>query len=112
MSERQHPGENAGGHVSLRGSRIRCANGVVMAFNPLDHSGIPLERQVRSWRELNVAPIDPDRCDPYTRCRVITMNGIEVEAILFNHHLARHCPDLELRRRLAEVRYRRSSRRR
>ena len=76
-----------------------------MGFNPLDHRGIPLDRQVRSWRELNVAPIDPDRCDPYTRCRVITMNGIEVEAILFNHHLARHCPDLETKRRLAEVRY-------
>ncbi|GHH86392.1 hypothetical protein GCM10018793_58100 [Streptomyces sulfonofaciens] len=76
-----------------------------MGFNPLEHGGIPLERQIRSWRELNVAPIDADHCDPYTRCRIITMNGIEVEAILFNHHLARHCSDLDLKRQLAQVRY-------
>ncbi|MGK5532977.1 hypothetical protein [Streptomyces sp. URMC 129] len=76
-----------------------------MAFNPLEQRGIPLDRQRRNWRELSVMPIDPDRCDPYTRCRIITMNGIEVEAILFSHQFARHCPDLDVKRRLAEVRY-------
>src|SRR3954471_168094 len=76
-----------------------------MAFNPLEHAGIPLDRQVRNWRELAVEPIDPDQADPYTRCRVITMNGIEVEAVMFSHHFARHCPDPEVKQRLAEVRY-------
>ncbi|WP_030682963.1 hypothetical protein [Streptomyces sp. NRRL B-1347] len=76
-----------------------------MSLNPLEQQGIPLERQVRSWRELDVEPIDPDHCDPYTRCRIIVMNGIEVEAALFSHQFARHCPDPEVRRRLAEVRY-------
>ena len=33
------------------------------------------------------------------------MNGIEVEAVMFSHHLARHCPDMEVKRQLAEVRY-------
>ncbi|MEZ7130982.1 hypothetical protein ACBR40_37095 [Nonomuraea sp. AD125B] len=75
-----------------------------MAFDPLQERGIPLDRQLRDWRELHRTPIDPDRADPYTRCRIITMNGIEVEAVLFSHHLARHCPDAELRRRLAQVR--------
>ncbi|QCX81421.1 hypothetical protein C9F11_39195 [Streptomyces sp. YIM 121038] len=76
-----------------------------MTLNPLEQRGIPLDRQIRSWRELDVEPIDPDHCDPYTRCRIITMNGIEVEAALFSHHFARHCPDPEVRRLLAEVRY-------
>ncbi len=76
-----------------------------MTFNPLQERGIPLDRQLRNWRELNVMPIDPDHADPYTRCRVITMNGIEVEAIMFSHHIARHCPDLEVKRQLAQVRY-------
>jgi hypothetical protein len=76
-----------------------------MSFNPLDHRGIPLDDQLRNWRELNVTPIDPDRTDPYTRCRIIAMNGIEVEAIMFSHHLARICPDAEVKRQLAEVRY-------
>ncbi|MEV4549955.1 hypothetical protein [Nonomuraea wenchangensis] len=75
-----------------------------MAFDPLQERGIPLDRQLRDWRELHRAPIDPDRADPYTRCRIITMNGIEMEAVLFSHHLARHCPDADLRRRLAQVR--------
>ncbi|MFI0423437.1 hypothetical protein [Spongiactinospora sp. 9N601] len=76
-----------------------------MSFNPLRERGIPLDRQVRNWRELDVAPIDPDHSDPYTRCRIITMNGIEVEAILFSHQLARHCPDIDIKRHLARVRY-------
>ncbi|GII86872.1 hypothetical protein Ssi03_48620 [Sphaerisporangium siamense] len=76
-----------------------------MAFNPLRERGIPLDKQVRNWRELDVMPIDPDHSDPYTRCRIITMNGIEVEAIFFGHQLARHCPSVELKQQLARVRY-------
>ncbi|GHJ32965.1 MULTISPECIES: hypothetical protein [Streptomyces] len=75
-----------------------------MPFNPLEQRGIPLDRQMRTWRELDVQPIDPDRCDPYTRCRIITMNGIEIEAVLFSHHMARHCPDQDVRRQLAQTR--------
>ncbi|PZG18287.1 hypothetical protein [Nonomuraea aridisoli] len=76
-----------------------------MTFNPLRERGIPLDKQLRNWRELNVTPTDPDHADPYTRCRIITMNGIEVEAVMFSHHLARHCPDTELKQQLARVRY-------
>ncbi|MFI7420803.1 hypothetical protein [Nonomuraea sp. NPDC049684] len=76
-----------------------------MAFDPLQERGIPLDEQLRDWRELNTSPIDPDHADPYTRCRIITMNGIETEAVLFSHQLARHCTDLELKRQLARVRH-------
>jgi hypothetical protein len=76
-----------------------------MSFNPLQERGIPLEDQIRSWRELNVDPFDPDLVHPYTRCRVIAMNGIEVEAILFGHNFARHTDDTELRQQLALSRY-------
>jgi hypothetical protein len=76
-----------------------------MGFNPLEHQGIPLDRQLRNWRELDVEPVDPDHGDPYTKCRIIAMNGIEVEASLFSHQFARHCPHLDVKRQLAEVRY-------
>ncbi|GAA3789691.1 hypothetical protein GCM10022226_05600 [Sphaerisporangium flaviroseum] len=76
-----------------------------MTFNPLEQQGIPLDRQLRNWRELNVPQLDPDHSDPYARCRVIAMNGIEIEAIMFSHQFARRCPDLEVRQQLAEVRY-------
>ncbi|HEY0485907.1 MAG TPA: hypothetical protein VGD72_06625 [Mycobacteriales bacterium] len=74
-------------------------------FNPLEHAGIPLDDQIRNWRELDVVPIDPELVDPYTRTRIIALNGIEVEAILFGHQMARFCPDDEVRRQLALVRY-------
>jgi hypothetical protein len=76
-----------------------------MTFNPLEHRGIPLDRQVRNWSELDVEPIDPDYADPYTRCRIIAMNGIEVEALMFSHNFARVCPSMDVKRQLAEVRY-------
>ena len=75
-----------------------------MSFNPLQEKGIPLEKQVRNWSELNVPPYDKNQVDPYTQCRVITMNGIEVEGALFSHQFARHTTDLELKRQLAMVR--------
>lgn len=49
-----------------------------MGFNPLEHQGIPLDGRLRSWREPDVEPIDPDHSDPYTRCRVITLNGVDL----------------------------------
>ncbi len=76
-----------------------------MAFNPLEQEGIPLEKQIRNWRELNVEPFDADAVHPYTRCRTIVMNGIEVEAVFFSHNFARHTNDTELRRQLALSRY-------
>ncbi|MGE5506841.1 MAG: hypothetical protein ACM31L_20650 [Actinomycetota bacterium] len=75
-----------------------------MPFNPLAEKGIPLERQFRNWSELNALPYDTDVVHPYTRCRVITMNGIEVESVLFGHQFARHTIDLDIKRRLAAVR--------
>ncbi|MFV2020571.1 hypothetical protein [Micromonospora sp. LOL_023] len=76
-----------------------------MRFNPLEEAGIPLEKQLRSWSELNVEPYEPHGVDPYTRCRVIVMNGIEVEAITFSHQMNRHVDDIDLRQKLAYLRY-------
>jgi hypothetical protein len=76
-----------------------------MTFNPLAEKGIPLDRQIRNWRELDVTPVDPDDTDPYTKCRIITMNGIEVEAALFSHHFNRICTDREVKEQLARTRY-------
>lgn len=76
-----------------------------MAFNPLEEKGIPLERQIRSWKEVAQKPYNKDLVDAFTRCRVILMNGIEVEATLFSHQFARHCSDLALKQQLAQIRY-------
>jgi hypothetical protein len=75
-----------------------------MSFNPLTERGIPLEKQLRNWSELNVEPYDTHAVHPYTRCRTIAMNGIEVEAIMNSHQFARHTADVGIKQKLAMVR--------
>ena len=70
-------------------------------MKPLEHKGIAVEDQFRSWSELNVTPYDKLDVHPYTRTRVILMNGIEVESIMFSHQFARHTDNLEIKRALA-----------
>jgi hypothetical protein len=75
-----------------------------MAFDPLDQTGIALDEQILSLADLNPDPYDKRTVDPYTRTRVILMNGIEVESIMFSHQFARHTDNLELKRDLAMAR--------
>jgi hypothetical protein len=77
---------------------------VQIRFNPLKEKGIPLEKQLRSWSELNVKPYDKEKVHPYSRTRGILMNGIEVEGAIFSHQFARHTDDMELKRKLALTR--------
>jgi rubrerythrin len=75
-----------------------------MGFNPLKEKGTPYEKQVKNWDELNVEPYDKNEVHPYTRTRVILMNGIEVEAALFGHQMMRHADIFDLKQKLAQVR--------
>lgn len=75
-----------------------------MAFNPLRERGIPIEKQFRNWSELNVKPYDKAKVHPFSRCRGIVMNGIEVEAVMFSHNMARHTADPKIKQQLALVR--------
>lgn len=72
-----------------------------MTFDPLAEAGISVEQQFRSWQELNVEPYDKLSVHPYTRTRVILMNGIEVESIVFSHQFARQTDNIEILRALA-----------
>ncbi|MDA8165958.1 MAG: hypothetical protein M0017_13120 [Desulfobacteraceae bacterium] len=76
-----------------------------MAFNPFREKGMPIDKQLdMSWSKMNVKPYNKKEVHPYTRCRVILMNGIEVEGAMFTHQLARHSDDIELKRQLAATR--------
>ncbi|HOG48276.1 MAG TPA: hypothetical protein PLB78_16735, partial [Anaerolineae bacterium] len=58
----------------------------------------------RTWTEQTPAPYDKALVDPYTRCRVILMNGIENDSWFFLHHWYRHTGDEKLRAKIAELR--------
>ena len=70
----------------------------------LQTKGASLERQKFTWRDMVQQPISKLDDDAYTRVMVILMNGIELEAMRFQHSFARMCPDRELALHLAKVR--------
>ena len=67
---------------------------------------LPKTPQVKyfNWKGLNVKPYDKKTASPYTKTRVILMNGTEFESNMFLHQFNRHCLNNELRRAVAEVR--------
>lgn len=73
-------------------------------MNPFNEKGIPILNQFRSWNQLYPKPYDKCEVDPYTKTRIILMNGAEFEANWFSHQLSRHTCDLDLRRELALTR--------
>lgn len=73
-----------------------------MSLNLLDSHGTPLDKQKFTWKELVQKPISKLDDDAFTRVRIILMNGIETEAVFFQHNLARM--NKELRPVLANIR--------
>jgi rubrerythrin len=67
-----------------------------MAFNLFDSKGTALDRQTFTWRDMVQKPISKLDDDAFTRVRIILMNGIEVEALRFQHMAARMNRDLRL----------------
>jgi rubrerythrin len=73
-----------------------------VAINLLRDTGVPLDQQRFTWRELVQTPYNKLRDDAFTRVRVILMNGIESEALRFSHACARM--NAPLQQALARVR--------
>jgi hypothetical protein len=73
-------------------------------LNPWREKGIPLESQYKSWYGGLHEPYVKHDVDAYTRCRIILMNGLENEVILFSHNFARACGDPAIRSLLAQTR--------
>lgn len=72
-----------------------------MSFNPFKEKGIPIEKQFLNWDKLNIQPYDKNSVHPYTRTRIILMNGIEVEGAIFGHQFARHTVEPELKQKIS-----------
>ena len=60
-----------------------------MALDITKERGVPLDRQVFTWRELAGPTFSKLDDDAFTRVRTILMNGIESEAVRFSHAAAR-----------------------
>ena len=73
-------------------------------MNPFRLKAQPIESLLMNWQTIHPIPYDKYKVDPYTRTRVILMNGTEFEQVWFSHQFSRNCPDNELRRRIALLR--------
>lgn len=73
-----------------------------MALDLLRDKGTKLEQQVFTWKDIVRKPISKLNDDAFTRVRIILMNGIEFESVMFSHNLARLNGDLRVP--LAEIR--------
>ncbi|MBR6221069.1 MAG: hypothetical protein IKQ80_10925 [Clostridia bacterium] len=73
-------------------------------MNPFELKPRSLESLIMNWGQLTPVPYDAHAVDPYTRCRVILMNGTEFEAVWYGHQFSRHTSDNELRRQIALLR--------
>jgi len=70
-------------------------------MNPFMEKPLAMDRFFKPWKELYTHPYNKHEVDPYTRTRVILMNGTEYEAVWFTQQFQRHVQDNELRRALA-----------
>ncbi len=74
-------------------------------MNPFNEKPISIEQSLEGFKSLYPKPYDKNTADPYTKARIILMNGTEFEANWFLHQMARHTDNNDLRRDLALTRY-------
>ena len=73
-------------------------------MNPFNEKGRLATDSFQSFKQLYPKAYDKREVDPYTKTRIILMNGTEFEANWFSHNFARHVTDNDLRRALALTR--------
>jgi hypothetical protein len=73
-----------------------------MSLDLMKEKGVGLDEQKFNWRDLAGVPTSKLDSDAFTRVRIILMNGIESEALRFQHACARMNKELQLA--LARVR--------
>lgn len=73
-------------------------------MNPFEQKPVNIQDGIMNWSTIYPQPYNKQTVDPYTKIRIILMNGIEVESTFFKHQFHRHCQNNDLRRELALLR--------
>lgn len=73
-------------------------------MNPIKEKSKSLENNFLPLRKMYPKSYNKDKTSPYTKTRVILMNGTEFESQWFMHQFARHCDEPEILEALAVVR--------
>ena len=73
-------------------------------MNPFLEKPTSILSSFQNWKQMYPCPYNKAEIDPYTKTRIILMNGTEFEANWFSHQLARHTENNDLRREIALTR--------
>ena len=73
-------------------------------MNPFSLQSTSIVSSLKNFTQLYPKSYDKNTVDPYTKTRIILMNGTEFEANWFSHQLQRHTTNMDLRRELALTR--------
>ncbi len=70
-------------------------------MNPFDLDPQSIKCSIMNWEKMYPCPYNKCDVSPYTKTRIILMNGTEFEANWFSHQFSRHCNNNDLRREIA-----------
>lgn len=73
-------------------------------MNPILNDTKDIDQYFVSLKKSYPTPYNKKTANPYTKTRVILMNGTEYESVWFMHQFARHCDNPEILDNLAVVR--------
>ena len=73
-------------------------------MNPFEMKPKKVDDCVLSWSDLAARPYKKQEVDPYTKTRIILLNGAEYEGVWFSHRFSRRETNNDVRRSLAVVR--------
>ena len=73
-------------------------------MNPFEENVKEVEEYDMDWKKMYPKAYKKKDTSPYTKTRVILLNGCEFEQQWFLHQFARHCTDDELKKEIAYIR--------
>lgn len=73
-------------------------------MNPFEQKPVDLDNCFLNWKQIYPCAYDKNNVDPYTKTRIILMNGAETEQIFFLHQFNRNCDNNDVRRQIAKIR--------
>lgn len=73
-------------------------------MNPITYETKELSAYFKSLKDMYPKAYNKNKTGPYSKTRVILMNGTEYESVWFMHQFARHCNEKEILESLAIIR--------
>lgn len=70
-------------------------------MNPFNVTPVKIDSALQDWKKIYPKAYDKNEISPYSKTRIVLMNGTEFEANWFSHQCARHTDNDDLRRDLA-----------